>query len=191
MAVKEQVCFMTTKQRVLFPSGTAQDRFGNELCPLRGVAHIGPGTYDNDEKTSLAYLSKTKIVSSKGYSLGARTGPRLKKIYMDETPSPAAYQKHTTDSPITDQSLKPFNIGSDRFPVFKRDILEVIPGAGAYDTDAVLNKKVQWHQSFGGAPILLPTVSHKSTIDKNTDKLYSTKEERKYFRKLAYLKLYY
>ncbi|KAK6973101.1 protein pitchfork [Biomphalaria glabrata] len=191
MAVKAQTCFMTTKERQLFPVGTAQDRFGNELCPLRGAPHLGPGAYENDEKTSFVYLSKKKILSSKGYSLGARTGPRIKQIVQDKTPSPAEYQKDVTETLNPLQRNKPFGVGSERFPLFRRELMDVIPGAGAYDTDATLNKKVQWHQSFGGSPIQLPSVTHKSTIDRNTEKLYSTKEERKYFRKLAYLKLYY
>lgn len=49
---------MTTKERQLFPVGTAQDRFGNELCPLRGAPHLGPGAYENDEVSSCLTLYK-------------------------------------------------------------------------------------------------------------------------------------
>ena len=41
--------FMTTKDREMFPMKMAQDRFGNELCPLKGAPHRGPGCYENEE----------------------------------------------------------------------------------------------------------------------------------------------
>ena len=40
---------MTTKDREMFPMKMAQDRFGNELCPLKGAPHRGPGCYENEE----------------------------------------------------------------------------------------------------------------------------------------------
>ncbi|CAL1548137.1 unnamed protein product [Lymnaea stagnalis] len=186
---EKKVCFMTTKVREMFPLKMASDRFGNALCPLKGAPQLGPGCYDVDEKTSLFHGVRTKLVSTKGYTLGARTGPRLAVQNINLTPAPGEH--FVPSSYATKDSKKPFEVGSERFPVRKRDLLEVTPGAGTYDTDVAINRKVHWHQSFGGAPILLPSVSLRSTIDRNTDKLYSTKEERKYHRKLAYLKLYY
>ena len=34
-----------------------------------------------------------------------------------------------------------------------------------------MHRKVQWHDSFGGGPINLPSVKQQSTIDKNTEKV--------------------
>ncbi|XP_059154428.1 protein pitchfork-like [Physella acuta] len=188
---KNTVAFMTTKNREMFPTSMAQDRFGNEMSLVIGNPNVGPGCYENEEKTNMYHLVKTKLVSTKGYTLGARTGPRLLKIYQDKTPSPAEYQQHTTDPIVAEKDKKPFKVGAERFPVYKRDLVDVVPGAGTYEVNTPINRKVEWHQSFGSAPIMLPTITHKSTIERNTDKLYSTKEERKYHRKLAYLKLYY
>lgn len=63
--------------------------------------------------------------------------------------------------------------------------------AGCYEHDIPRNRHVQWHQSFGGAPIKLPDVNIKSTIGSNTAKLLSTRDAKKHHRKLAYLKLYW
>ncbi|CAG5125188.1 unnamed protein product, partial [Candidula unifasciata] len=186
-----QVAFLTTKERELFPVKTSKDRFGNELCPLKGAPHRGPGCYDNDKKTNLVHLLETKIMSTKGYTLAARTGPRLAKEVAFQTPCPTEYQRHYHDPKNSQESKKPFQTGADRFTMSKKDIINAVPGAGTYEHQIHLNRKVQWHQSFGGSPVFLPTVALRSTIDRNTEKLYSTKEEKKYQRKLAYLKLYY
>ncbi|RUS76007.1 hypothetical protein EGW08_016252 [Elysia chlorotica] len=191
MAADQNVVFMTCKDREMFPTKMAQDRFGNELCPLRGAAHRGPGCYDNEEKTNFSYQVDNKLVSTKGYSMGARTGPRFMRGNNFKTPCPTEYQQHRNDPMEFETSKKPFEIGSDRFPLYKRDLVDVVPGAGTYEHEIPRNRKVQWHQSFGGNPILLPSITLRSTIDRNTEKLYSTKEERKYHRKLAYLKLYF
>jgi len=183
--------FMTTKDREMFPMKMAQDRFGNELCPLKGAPHRGPGCYENEEKTNFMYQIDHHLTSRKGYTMGARTGPRFHRDNPHKTPCPTEYQQQQMDNTSVVPCKKPFEIGSDRFPVFKRDLVDVVPGAGAYEHEIPRNRKVQWHQSFGGSPILLPSITIRSTIDKNTEKLYSTKEERKYHKKLAYLKLYY
>ncbi|XP_052798352.1 protein pitchfork-like isoform X2 [Mya arenaria] len=217
-----KISFMTTLDREMFPTKMPQNRFGNEICPLRGAPHRGPGCYENEEKTNFWYDIEHKINSTKGYTLGARTGPRFPKknvgglikantafdflnsdsnipklerhittASMFQTPSPMAYQTTCTDLKEFETSEKPFLVGAERFPVYRRDIEEVLPGAGAYEHQVRRNRKVQWHQSFGGAPILMPTIQVRSIIDQNTEKLYSTKEEKKYNRKLAYMKLYY
>lgn len=43
--------------------------------------------------------------------------------------------------------------------------------AGTYEHEIPRNRKVQWHQSFGGTPIHMPSIKIQSTIDKNTDKV--------------------
>lgn len=44
------------------------------------------------------------------------------------TPSPMAYQTDRTEARVFTKSFKPFNVASDRFQVFKRDLTEVMPG---------------------------------------------------------------
>jgi len=44
-----KVSFMTTLDRELFPIKMPQNRFGNEICPLRGAPHRGPGCYENED----------------------------------------------------------------------------------------------------------------------------------------------
>lgn len=186
-----EVSFMTTLDREMFPTSMPRNRFGNEIVPLRGAPHRGPGCYENEDKTSFWYDIEHKINSTKGYTLGARTGSRFRKENVYQTPSPTAYQTNCTDELLFEKSNKPFLVGADRFPVYRRDLTEVLPGPGAYEHDLRRNKKVQWHQSFGGSPISMPQTKVRSIIDQNTNKLYSTKEENKYNRKLAYLKLFY
>ena len=48
--------------------------------------------------------------------------------------------------------------------------------AGAYEHDLKRNKKVQWHQSFGGQPVLMPSIKVRSIIDQNTDKVSMQKQ---------------
>lgn len=188
---KSNVSFGTTIDREIFPTKVPPTRFGNDLSPMRGAPNRGPGCYDNEEVSNFLYQVKTKITSEKGYSLGARTGPRFGPEKKFITPAPDRYQTACTDPMLFDPAYKPFSAASKRFPVFKKDVEEISPGAGTYEHGVSGNRKVDWHQSFGGAPINLPSVKQHSTIDKNTAKLLSTKEEKKYHRRLAYLKLYY
>lgn len=188
---KSNVSFGTTQDRTLFPIHMAPNRFGNDLKPLRGQPNTGPGKYENEEVSNFIYQIDHFKTSSKGYTLGARTGPRMRKEFMEITPSPQEYQTDCTEPIVFDPAYKPFSAAAPRFPVYKRDVEEVTPGAGTYEHDIERNRKVQWHQSFGGSPILLPPVPIKSTINQNTSKLLSTKEAKKHHRRLAYLKLYY
>ncbi|XP_074661000.1 ciliary microtubule-associated protein 3-like [Tubulanus polymorphus] len=186
---KVNVAFMTTLDREMFPMKMPQNRFGNDLNPIRGAPHRGPGCYDNEPVSNFKYLTDHKVQSQKGYVLGARTAQRFREK-LQNTPAPTKYQTKCTDPKLFDEAFKPFNAASARFPVYKRD-LEVGPGAGTYEHSIPQNRQVSWHQSFGGEPINLPQVKIQSTINRNTDKLLSTKEEKKYHRRLAYLKLYY
>ncbi|KAF6032638.1 PIFO [Bugula neritina] len=123
--------------------------------------------------------------------MGARTGPRFRKEFIEETPAPDCYQTKCTEPMEFETAYKPFSYASERFPVTRRDVEEATPGAGSYAFGVKQNRKVQWHQSFGGAPIKLPDVHIKSTIGSNTAKLLSTRDAKKHHRKLAYLKLYW
>ena len=44
-----KISFMTTLDRELFPIKMPRNRFGNEIAPLRGAPHRGPGCYENEE----------------------------------------------------------------------------------------------------------------------------------------------
>lgn len=182
---------MTAQEREMFPVKMPYNRFGNEVLPLRGAPHRGPGCYNNEEHTNFMYQISARVESKRGYTLGARTGPRLSRSSKFLTPAPDHYQQHHTDPITFETDKKPFLVGADRFPVTRRETTEAKPGPGAYELAIPRNRQVHWHQSFGGSPIMMPPISIKSTIEKNTDKLYSTKEEQKFHRKLAYLKLYY
>lgn len=46
---KQKVSFMTTLDRELFPVKMPPNRFGNEIVPLRGAPHRGPGCYENED----------------------------------------------------------------------------------------------------------------------------------------------
>lgn len=188
---KSRVAFGTTLNREIFPTAVPHTRFGNDLTAITGHPERGPGKYDNEEVSNFWYQVKTKISSNRGYSLGARTAPRLRREHAFLTPAPTAYQTTCTDPHLFETAYKPFNAADARFPIKKKDIEEISPGPGTYEHCVDRCRKVHWHNSFGGTPINLPSVKQHSTIDRNTEKLLSTKEEKKYHRRLAYLKMYY
>merc|ERR1711976_170342 len=86
---------------------------------------------------------ETKITSNKGYSLGARTAPKIKKEASFLTPAPTAYQTKCTDPHLFDPAYKPFSAAAARFPQFKRDIEEITPGPGTYEHSVEKNRKVE------------------------------------------------
>lgn len=47
---------MTTMDRELFPVKMPPNRFGNEIVPLRGAPHRGPGCYENEDVRNKAHL---------------------------------------------------------------------------------------------------------------------------------------
>ena len=55
-------------------------RFGNEIKPIRGQPNTGPGAYENEVYTNFQYQTDHYLTSVKGYTMGARTGPRLVEI---------------------------------------------------------------------------------------------------------------
>lgn len=193
MEVEKQsrVAFGSTLDREIFPTHVPPTRFGNDLTPIRGHPDLGPGKYDNEEVSNFWYQVKTRLTSNKGYTLGARTAKRLQDRSNFLTPAPTSYQTHCTEPIQFEKSYKPFSAAAERFPMRKREIEEVTPGPGTYEHSISRNRQVSWHQTFGGTPINLPSVKQHSTIDRNTEKLLSTKEEKKYHRRLAYLKMYY
>ncbi|CAD5126046.1 DgyrCDS14219 [Dimorphilus gyrociliatus] len=185
---KARVAFGATGDREVFPTHVPHNKIGAELNPIRGCPEIGPGTYENEKQTNFQYEIDNFITSKEGYSLGARTANRFPKTHKSDAPAPTAYQSDNTSLRTFETAYKPFCAASKRF---KDDSSDEKPSPGAYEHELKLNRKVEWHQSFGSAPINLPSASKHSTIGKNTDKLKSTKEEKKFQRNLAYLKLYY
>jgi hypothetical protein len=53
---KQKVSFMTTMDRELFPVKMPANRFGNEIVPLRGAPHRGPGCYENEDVGDLFHM---------------------------------------------------------------------------------------------------------------------------------------
>lgn len=47
---------MTTMDRELFPVKMPPNRFGNEIVPLRGAPHRGPGCYENEDVRNKAHF---------------------------------------------------------------------------------------------------------------------------------------
>ncbi|XP_076472009.1 ciliary microtubule-associated protein 3-like isoform X2 [Babylonia areolata] len=178
--------------RQLLPLKVPYSRLGTQvgLSPS-GNPRTGPGHYDNEQKTNLTSHIMSHPESTKGYTMGARTAPRLEPGPKFQTPVPAQYQSHLHDPKVMVTSKRPFGCGCKRFPVRRREMFEIAPGPGTYNHVFKRNRKVLWPQSFGGSPVHMPTVTQPSTISRNTAKLSSTKEELKFHRKLAYLKLYY
>jgi len=183
-----KIAFGTSTDRESWPTEAAKDRFSNSHCPISvSGAKPGPGSYEIEDKTNFVHHVNSRPISNKGYTMGARTGPRYRPENKSlKNPCPTEYQQ-TVMEPRT---FEPAVTGVDRFPFYKSD-LQVTPGVGSYDIDKQLNKKVEWEQSFGEKPLNLPRINVPSTIALNTIKLSGTKHERKYNRKLAYLKLYY
>jgi len=184
----KHISFGTTKERTAFPFDVGNHRFGNEMNPITGAPDVGPGKYNNAEKTSMKHMMAKRPMSTRGYVLGARCAPRSHSLNKMITPAPSAYQK-ISQYDTTSSSYKPFGVSVDRDPSAKK--MSITPGPGTYDNTAGGCLQVSYSQSFGGAPTDLPQVKQQSTIARNTDKLPTTKEERRYLRKLAYLKLYY
>ncbi|XP_076472012.1 ciliary microtubule-associated protein 3-like isoform X4 [Babylonia areolata] len=157
--------------RQLLPLKVPYSRLGTQvgLSPS-GNPRTGPGHYDNEQKTNLTSHIMSHPESTKGYTMGARTAPRLE-------PGPKQEEDRDHLSEYQDATSLSSD-GKTKWP-------------GTYNHVFKRNRKVLWPQSFGGSPVHMPTVTQPSTISRNTAKLSSTKEELKFHRKLAYLKLYY
>jgi len=187
---KTNVAFGVAGERKAFPFDVGHSRFGNAMNPISGSPGVGPGKYNYDEMTSMMYRIQTRPVSKKGYTLGARQGPRLRKLVSLDTPAPGAYDP-TGPRPVS-SAYKPFNtaVARDLSGRLCGDSFTT-PGPGTYETIKPGCRQVQYAQSFGSQPTDLPCIKQQSTIPQNTNKLPTTTEEKRYLRKLAYLKLYY
>ncbi|XP_039271972.1 ciliary microtubule-associated protein 3-like [Styela clava] len=184
---KKLVSFGTTLNRGLFPHVHAPDRTGNEIYPLRGAPHRGPGCYNNAEVSSFTYNLGQWICSSRGYSCGARTNPRFRKVHELVTPSPSFYQTDWTKFKCPAAAYKPFETSAMRF---KEPILDpmITPGPGIYEHNVPRNRRVEWPQQFGAPIKPIQPDSKKRTL---RIELLSDKEFRKYRNRVAYFKMYF
>lgn len=184
---RKAVSFGTTLDRGLFPHVCAPDRTGNELYPLRGAPHRGPGCYNNAEVSSFTYnLDKWKC-STRGYSCGARTDPRFGKVHQLVTPSPPQYQTEWTKPRNTAPAYKPFQTSATRFKELTVDPM-ITPGPGIYEHDVQRNRQVHWPQQFGAPIKPIQPDSVKKTLK---TELLSDKEFRKFRNRVAYFKMYF
>ncbi|RNA26686.1 putative protein pitchfork-like [Brachionus plicatilis] len=153
-----KICFGTGTDRPTFPDQIANDRFGNENTPFRGVKNVGPGQYDNHIFTSFTNIKKP--ISTKGYV--ARTGQKDFYQLVDRAPSPTLYQD-INRAPIK-KSLKPFHSSSNRF---KKEASFISPGPGCYEHQVERNRNVQALHSFGGRTKSVPHVDIKCIVNQN------------------------
>lgn len=155
---RRAVAFGTTLDRELLPLKIPANRFGNELA-LRGAPNRGPGCYYNAEGTGFIYELERRPVCRRGYSVGARTAPRFPKPAHLDVPGPSTYQEIISKPVHYDEAFKAFNVGATRFPPINQD--HGHPGPGAYEFDAIRDRKVKYHGSFGGPQTLITSVTIK------------------------------
>ncbi|XP_076803018.1 ciliary microtubule-associated protein 3-like isoform X2 [Clavelina lepadiformis] len=184
---KKTISFGTTLDRGLFPHICAPDRTGNELYPLRGAPHRGPGCYNNAEVSSFTYNLSKWVSSKRGYTYGSRTDPRFRKIHEMITPSPTAYQTKWIDPTKPKTAYKPFETSALRFKQLTQDPM-ITPGPGIYEHDVPQNRKIQWPQQFGAPVKPIQPDTLKRTLK---TELLSDMEARKFRNKVAYFQLYF
>jgi len=155
---ESRVSFGTTLDRELLPLKTPHTRAGNEMA-LRGVPNLAPCSYDNAEVSSFIHLLNQKPVCQKGYSLGARTGPRFPKESNADVPGPPRYQPIISKAREFSPAQKPFQSGASRFPQIKQDQQDGTPGPGSYEHNVDRNRSVQFHGSFGGPQTLRTSIT--------------------------------
>ncbi|KAG8451051.1 hypothetical protein GDO86_003365, partial [Hymenochirus boettgeri] len=112
----KKLCFGSTQDRKLFPSYCAPDRLGNDLAPIRGSPNLGPGCYNFEEVTNLNHFLETRPISIKGYTMGARTAPRIPQNNKAVTPGPGEYQSFWTKEHRVSPAYVPFFVSATRFP---------------------------------------------------------------------------
>ncbi|CAH8608949.1 unnamed protein product [Heterobilharzia americana] len=180
--------FESCQKRVLYPEAIPHHRLGITLTPINTNGLAGPTTYNI--QTTITHDLNKKPISSRGYTLGARTGPRLNTHHLNSGfPDPGAYQNFVNQSSIVKQNKKPFNQCAPRTD--KLVLGSSTVGVGAYDITSKPGRRVQWQRDTMLRPVNLPSVEQKSTIPVNTDKLSTSTQSKRYQRKLAYLKLYF
>ncbi|XP_002733481.1 ciliary microtubule-associated protein 3-like [Saccoglossus kowalevskii] len=189
------VSFGTTLDRPLFPAKVPPTRVG-VILQAESSPNRAPGTYDNHEVSGFVYHINNQVTSKRGYSLGARTGPRFRKEFMEKTPCPSAYQTDVTQPMTSTTAYKPFEAGALRFPKIQKDP-DLTPGPGTYEHNVKRNRKVGFHGTFGGPQLLkippdggyLLPEDCKGTTYKS--RMMSYKDLRKFKIRESYLSLYW
>uniref|UniRef100_A0A8C5TJ96 Protein pitchfork n=1 Tax=Malurus cyaneus samueli TaxID=2593467 RepID=A0A8C5TJ96_9PASS len=168
ISAQKRISFGTTQERKMFPYHYAPDRLGIEMPAVGRNPLLGPGCYLGPEVSSPCTLG-TKPMSTRGYAMGARTGPRFqKKARVRRWPKKRKKQQ--------------------KYPPEGLSLVPVSFRPGTYNIDQPLNKKVTWPMKFGApdwAAVPPPPqrmVKMELTMDKNF---------RKNQGRQAYLKMYY
>ncbi|KAL3318595.1 hypothetical protein Ciccas_002741 [Cichlidogyrus casuarinus] len=140
--------------------------------------------------TDLLYRLDLKPTNKEGYALGGRKAIRFVRYVSGSNLAPGIYQDYLIRKP--DRCKCKGMIFSGSRPETK---IDNGPSVGSYFPDkdkmSTSPRQVKWQYDTQGRPINLPNISQKSTITANTSKLESTVDERKYQRKLEYLKLFF
>nr|XP_005308337.1 protein pitchfork [Chrysemys picta bellii] len=186
-AVQKRNSFGSCQGRKIFPFHHAPDRLGNQLVPILGDPYRGPGSYDNEERSSMVYALTHKPESIKGYVLGARTSLRFPPDCKTETPGPGTHQSAWGKDRKFQPAAAPFSVKSSRFPQKALD-RELFPGPGTYEADKLPHKKITWPMKFGSPDWALVPMPERRTL---RTELITDKEFRKHRNRLAYLSLYY
>ncbi|CAH8526716.1 unnamed protein product [Schistosoma margrebowiei] len=185
---KTPYAFGSCQERSLYPEAIPHHRLGITLAPINGKGFVGPTTYNI--QTSMASKFNKKIISTRGYILGARTARRMNNhLCNSDFPDPGTYQNFVNKSLSVKPNKVPFNQSTCR--TNKSLISGSTVGVGTYNITKQLGQHIQWQMDTMLHPVNLPKNQYHSTILMNTDKLNTTIECKRYQRKLAYLKLYY
>ncbi|XP_027515422.1 protein pitchfork [Corapipo altera] len=188
--VQKHVSFGTTQERKMFPYYYAPDRLGIEVAAVGGNPLVGPGCYLGQETTILQPSLSTRPMSSKGYVMGARTGPRFMPRSRTVTPGPAAYEPFRMEKRKCQPAHAPFSSSTPRFPSRPPD-RELFPGPGTYNVEQPLNKKVTWPMRFGSPDWSSVPKPPKKMVKREVQEMTMDKESKKHQERVAYLKLYF
>lgn len=72
----------THKRRPIFPVDVPPTRFGNEMKSIyKDMSAPGPGAHEKENQTNFQYQIDHYLTSKKGYTMGARTGPRSAPVF--------------------------------------------------------------------------------------------------------------
>lgn len=183
----KRVYNLASEHRDCFPTGAGRHKLGSSTRLIMPPPHLGPGAYRNDEYNTIYQNSNTWLTSKLGYTLQARTAPRIKKEIQEETPCPTHYQKNWCRPKKYKQDFYSFNQKSEKLKPRMLTPLKT-PGPGQYEYGVKTNRKVTWPGKFNG-PIhpIEPNLPQRSL----KTELMVDKEYRKFKNKVAYFRMYY
>uniref|UniRef100_A0A674IGU1 Primary cilia formation n=1 Tax=Terrapene triunguis TaxID=2587831 RepID=A0A674IGU1_9SAUR len=170
--LRKRNSFGSCQRRKIFPFHHAPDRLGNQLVPILGDPYRGPGSYDNEERSSMVYALTHKPESIKGYVLGARTSLRF--------PPDCKVRKALSTQSINSMSK---SVAEMRYILCSSSFRP-----GTYEADKLPHKKITWPMKFGSPDWSLVPMPERRTL---RTELITDKEFRKHRNRLAYLSLYY